>query len=79
MKAAVVGVIASRALQLGAEVLFPGHWARLGDGVGGVSQVWCDGNGGVIPVILAGAAIGLARHFTGLYRRAAEPSGKTGR
>lgn len=66
--AAVVGVIASLAVHFGAEVIFPGRvsvdWLGLALVVGGfvglVRWKW-----GVIPVILAGAAIGLARRWVG--------------
>jgi len=69
ISAAVVGLIASMALHFGAEVLFPGRWAVDWLGLtlvlvgfaGLVRWKW-----GVIPLILAGAVIGLARHFTSL-------------
>ena len=67
--AAVVGVIASLAVRFGTEVLWVGHarveWLGVilvGVGFTGlVRWKW-----GVIPVILAGVAVGLIRYFTGL-------------
>ena len=67
--AAVVGVIASLAARFGAEVLRMGHagvdWlglALVAVGFAGlVRWKW-----GVIPLILGGVAVGLARYFTGV-------------
>ena len=67
--AAVVGVIASLAIRFGSEVLWVGQakveWLGLvlvGVGFCGlVRWKW-----GVIPVILAGIAVGLIRHFAGI-------------
>jgi len=67
--AAVVGVIASLAVHFGAEVIFPGRtsvdWLGLALALGGFAGLvrW---KWGVIPVILGGLAIGLARRFAGL-------------
>ncbi len=67
--AAVVGVIASLAVRFGAEVLWIGRakveWLSLVlvcvGFIGLVRWKW-----GVIPVILAGVAVGMIRYFTGL-------------
>ena len=67
--AAVVGVIASLAVRFGAEVLRMGHagvdWLGLVLAVVGfvglVRWKW-----GMIPLILGGIAVGLARYFTGV-------------
>lgn len=63
-----MGVIASLAVHFGAEVIFRSgtsvDWLGLALVVGGFAGLvrW---KWGVIPVILTGAAIGLARRFAG--------------